>query len=160
MSSAASLIFNEGSFIDQFDGLKSLIREEWPQVEADALDATGGEPAAVIALVAEQTEHTRALIRSQLGELQHVLVLQGGGAKRLEKAVQRLEERVDDFTHRVKDEWAPAARERVAGAKERATHTREEVESTVHDHVLASLLIAVGFGWLLGLLVGGLSRGR
>ena len=156
----ANVVFNEADFTAHFDALKALIHEEWPQLDAGALDATDGDAAAVIQLGAEQTEHTRALGRSQLGELQHVLTLQGGGPRRLEKAVKRLEEQVGQMRSRASNEWAPAARERVAGAKDKVVHARDEVESKMHEHILISLLIAVGFGVVFGLLVGGFNRGR
>ncbi len=56
-------------FSAAFADLQGWILDEWPDLDPDALADTGGDLAAVVALVAEHTERTRAWSRQQLGEL-------------------------------------------------------------------------------------------
>ncbi len=50
-------------------GLARLILEEWPQVPADAVARAGGDLDRLVEVLAEHTDHTRALLRLQLAEL-------------------------------------------------------------------------------------------
>lgn len=133
--------------------LKPLLLEEWPQLDAGAIDATGGDRAALIALIAEKTEHTRALVGRQLDEL---VSLTGGKSRtdavisKLEASLRRLEGRANEVVDRVKGDLVPTATARV-----------EEAQAKVQENIWVSLAAALGIGLLLGLLFGSsVARGR
>ena len=59
----ATYTLSAADFSRDFDALKGLILSEWPDIEAGALDATDGEVDEVVRVVAEQTDHSRTLVR-------------------------------------------------------------------------------------------------
>jgi hypothetical protein len=133
-----------GDADEAFHKLSSLIREEWPAVDADSLAATGGDEERVIELVATRTEHTRALVRRQLDELRRLSASRsdawfGGDA--------------DALLRRLGDRAARLARDLQGQAVREATRH-------VEKNPLTSLFAALGLGLLLGLLLGGGRRGR
>ncbi|MCB9765701.1 MAG: hypothetical protein H6739_38360 [Alphaproteobacteria bacterium] len=160
----ATYTLSAADFSRDFDALKGLILSEWPDIEAGALDATDGEVDEVVRVVAEQTDHSRTLVRDQLAELQHIHNKSNNGPSvQIERMLNRLETRVNELSGQVKDELVPQARKRAVElrdeARERAMAAKDQVEEKVHENLLVSLLIAVGFGFIIGLLLGG-SRGR
>lgn len=133
--------------------LKPLLLEEWPGLDGDAIDATGGDREQLIALIAEKTEHTRALVSRHLDELAR---LSGGKGKtdavigKLEASLRRLEGQATQVVDRVRDELVPSAQARV-----------EEAQSKVQENIWVSLAAALGIGLLIGLLFGSsVARGR
>ncbi|MBM4358148.1 MAG: hypothetical protein FJ096_08550 [Deltaproteobacteria bacterium] len=128
-----------------FTRLASLIRDEWPMVDADALAATEGVDERVVELVAQRTEHTRTLVRRQLDEL-----------KRLAAKPERrswLPDDADVFVRRLGERAATLARDLQGQALREATRH-------VEKNPLTSLLAALGLGLLIGMLLGGGRRGR
>ncbi|MBI4954605.1 MAG: hypothetical protein HY908_21450 [Myxococcales bacterium] len=128
-------------FAKSFDKLVPLIRNEWPEVEAEALDKTGGDFEQVVTLVAKKTEHTKTLVRKQLTELQSVSHEEPGTAGelgRLRKIVDRLQARSHEISEKM-----------LADAKKK-----------VSDNPLTALLMALGLGLVLGFLLRGFGRGR
>lgn len=126
--------------------LKPLLREEWPELDEAALDETGGDRAALIALIATRTEHSKALVRRQLGELEEIARKGKGRAgleqlEKLEAAVRKLEGQAQDVVSHVKKDLVPQA------------------ETRVKENLITSLLGALLIGMLLGLIMGG-RRGR
>ena len=131
-----------------------MILEEWPSLDAEALDATGGQLELVVALVAEETGRTRAVSRRQLREL--VAELEPPPEPRppapaappappdparldaLDRLFNTLESHLDDLTRQVKADVAPVALD------------------TVREHVGIALLIAGGVGVMIGLTLGAL----
>lgn len=65
------------------DRLHRLILEEWPAVPPDAVRRAGPDLDQLTAVVAEHTDHTRALVRLQIAELvlvaERLAQMQGGG---------------------------------------------------------------------------------
>lgn len=126
-----------------FDTLRPLLLAEWPALDRAALDATGGDLDAVVALLVELTGQPAAELRQKVDDLVAVAGDSRGrvAAARLESALRRMEARANELRDRVKDDLVP------------------EAEQKIKDNLLASLLIALGLGVILGLLMGG-RRGR
>jgi hypothetical protein len=140
-------------FEARFGQLRVQILEEWPEVEVEALDATGGQLELVVAQIAEATGRTRAVSRRQLRELMAELDPPSEPRLRtrrtarepeprhldpLERLFVTLESHLDDLTKQVKSDVTPMALD------------------TVRQHVGISLLIAGGLGMMLGLALGAL----
>lgn len=156
---------NEG-FAASFDRIKPLIREEWPAIDEEALDATEADPAKIVALVADRTEHSKALVRKHLGEIAEVA---GVGAANFEQRLVRLIHLLEEKAEPVQQGVANARKQAtklVHDVEERGGQLIDEVKQTVpkaeekmKDNLWTSLLAALGVGVLLGLIVG-LTRGR
>ncbi|MES2641094.1 MAG: hypothetical protein V4850_16520 [Myxococcota bacterium] len=142
-----------GRFQALFQELREPILEEWPDLEADALDATGGQLELVVVLVAEQTGRTRAVSRRLLRELMAELETPPEPRPRprraarepeprpldpLERLFVSLESHVEDLTKQVKADVTPLA------------------VDTVRQHLGVALLLAGGLGLMLGLFLGAL----
>jgi ElaB/YqjD/DUF883 family membrane-anchored ribosome-binding protein len=131
------------AFVEQFDKLVPLIRDEWPAVDGDALRQTKGDYDLVVTLIAEQTEHTKALVKKQLDELR--TMIQGNQAsevQRLRQMVERLQAKSQEIAGYVKSQMLKDAKQKVS------------------DNPIVALLVALGFGLVLGLLLRGGSRER
>jgi hypothetical protein len=140
-------------FCARFDELRKLILEEWPDLEAEALQGTQGRLDRVAALVAARTGRTRAHSRRQLREILAELDPPSEPRPRarrdarepeprppdpLERLFVSLESHLEDLTRQVKSDVTPLA------------------VDTVRQHVGVALLIAGGLGMLLGLFLGAL----
>ena len=131
-------------FRTRFSSVGPLIREEWPQIDPVALDATDGELQRVVDLVANETEHTRTLVKRQLAEL-HEIAGEDSPAEnfeRVRKVLDDIQGKTSDMIDYVRKEMA------------------EDAKLKVSDHPLVSLLIALGFGVVLGFLLRGAGGGR
>lgn len=152
-----------------FAQVRPWILEEWPAVDADALDATGGDADAVVALVAESADLTRARTRRLLGELLEEATpserpaapratrpagprpaaagsrdARDAGSSPLdpfERLVGALEGHLDELAQQVKADVAPLAAD------------------TARKHLGLSLLLAGGIGLMVGLFLGALGYG-
>jgi ElaB/YqjD/DUF883 family membrane-anchored ribosome-binding protein len=136
---------NTQTFAERFDKLAPMIRDEWPQVDGDALEQTRGDFDLVVALIATETDHSKTLVKKQLHEL--ATIANDNGAtqnevRRLRQMVDRLQAKSQDVTDYVKKQMVTDAREKVG------------------QNPLVALLMAVGFGVILGFLLRGLGRGR
>lgn len=114
-------------------------------VDGQALEQTQGDYDLVVALIATETEHSKALVKKQLDEL--ASVSDGNGkttdeVRRLRQMVERLQHKSQDVANYVKKQMMTDARDQVG------------------KNPLAALLMAVGFGIVLGFLLRGLGRGR
>jgi hypothetical protein len=140
------------TFAESFDGLKPLICAEWPAVEEASLAETGGDYAKVVELIAKTTDHTKALVRRHLGELQQIAeadtkATNGEGA--LAAAQRTLQETLRKLQAKAAELGEYVRSQAIADAKAKA-----------EQHPLATLLMAVGLGFLLGFVLRGLGRGR
>lgn len=144
--------------------LQALIREEWPGLDGARLEACEGRLDAVVVLVADHTERTRALTRRQLAELLAVALepapepLPRPGPRvaprpsaraadreplppalePFDRLLRSLEGHVDELTQQVKADVAPLAMD------------------TARQHIGLALLLAGGLGLMLGLFLGAL----
>jgi ElaB/YqjD/DUF883 family membrane-anchored ribosome-binding protein len=129
-------------FAKDFARTSEFILEEWPELGVETLEATGGDLEKVIAAVSDAVGKTKATVRRQLAEL-HQLAQQSADddgvvareLRRLREMVERLESRTQDLADLPKE-----ARQRV------------------EENLWTSLLVALGLGFLLGLLTRGGGR--
>ncbi len=128
-------------FQDAFERIKPLIREEWPAIDADSLSATGGDYDRVVSLIADKTDHTKALVKQQLDELRATANGGSGGVdQRLQDMLHKLQERSNEIAGYVKKQM-------LADAK-----------SKVSENPLVALLTAIGLGFILGFILRGMGR--
>ena len=138
--------------------------DEWPDLDAAALDATAGDAEAVVSLVAAHTERTKVLTRRQLAELlaiatepepepqpqpQRAKPARSASRRKpapdetsptepLDRLVRNLEEHLDDIARQVKQDVTPLA------------------VDTARQHIGLALLLAGGIGLMVGLFLGAL----
>lgn len=148
------------AFQGAFANLRPVILSEWPEVSETALTATAGELDQVVALIAERTSHTKALVRRQLEELYRVVTQpadSGAGARR-KNGVER-----GGFGH-----GSPAVDELISELERRASRVVRELRGGILDgardrvrgNVLFSLLISIGLGFIVGVVFMGVGRGN
>ncbi|MBL8743777.1 MAG: hypothetical protein JNK04_21860, partial [Myxococcales bacterium] len=148
----------KAQFKESFAIVTPLMKEEWPDLDGDALAATEGDLDRAVALVAAHLESTKAAARRQISELVDLATAQeahrersNGAAKPNESgarlpplddvmaAIRRLELFATEEVKRVSSEVVPAAR------------------AQAQKSMWTSLLIALGLGLFLGMW---LNRGR
>jgi ElaB/YqjD/DUF883 family membrane-anchored ribosome-binding protein len=141
------------AFAATFEALQPLIRAEWPVVDEAALTETAGDYEKVVALVAKSTEHTKALVRRHLGELQQVAAEDAKGEAAsdgtLAAAQRKLQETLKGLQAKASELSDYVRTQALADAKTKA-----------EQHPLVTLLMAVGLGFILGFVLRGLGRGR
>lgn len=147
-------------FKANFKAIVPLILEEWSDLSPDNLASTDGELERVVDCIATLTDRTRALIRRQLRELYQLALLESAPPKttrlserltqltnskltetELKQTIDLLEERTEELLAQFKKEVLP------------------ELNDKVRNNVGGSLLTALGIGFILGFLLGGI-RGR
>lgn len=136
---------NVRTFTERFDKLTPMILTEWPSVDGDALAQTHGDFDLVVALIATETDHTKTLVKKQLDEIAAVANDNGASeneVRRLRQMVERLQAKSNDVTDYVKKQMV------------------EDARGQVTKNPLAALLVALGFGVLLGIILRGFGRGR
>lgn len=159
MAEATALPFSPEGFTAAFPQIRPLVLDQWPEVDADALDGTEGDPDAVVVLVADATQHTKALVRKQLGELAEVAGVDASGIEaRLVRLLHYLEGKAEPVAGEAK-RLADTVRERGEDVGKQVAGKVHEAEDTMKDNLWMSLLAALGLGLVAGLLVG-LTRGR
>lgn len=151
--------FSREEFREGFPEIRRLVLEEWPNLDAEALDATEGRVDAVLELVVSATQHSRVLVRKHLAEIAEVAGVQANG----------IEERLVRLLHYLEDKAEPVGREaqRLASdVRDRGEQVGRQVATKVHDaedtmkdNLWVSLMAALGLGLVAGLIVG-LTRGR
>ena len=133
-------------FKNSFGTVLPLIRAEWPQIDAAVLDETDGDYDRVVTAIATQTEHTRALVRKQLAELEDVASTNGsngsGEAKRIRQMLEKLQGRSNELTDYVRKQMVTDAKKQVG------------------DNPLVALLMAIGLGFVLGFILRSLGGRR
>jgi methyl-accepting chemotaxis protein len=151
------------------DALARLVVEEWGDDGRAAWDAAAGDHEALITQLSERTGRTRTLLRRQLAELDELSREVGAGAtsRRASPAsaaadgVAQAAASLSELGRRVE----AAVREvegRAQAALGEVTDTKlPQAEAKIRENLLTSLLMALGFGLLVGIIVGGsLGRGR
>ncbi len=155
------------AFHDSFAKLTPVILAEWEQLDPDSLSETGGDLDKVVALVAERTAHTKALVRRQLQELWQVLSEpprrrppspgpQSGGAARPRPNLHNvLPETADELLRELEQRTSNILRELRGGVL-------KDTRVKVSDNLLFSLLVTLGLGFIVGVLFTGWNfrRGR
>ncbi len=147
MSTSNGVGISARTFKTDFDRVAPLIREEWPEVEQDALLETGGTLEKVVDLVAGKTERTKALVKRQLRELHEIATTAGKEKPSLDGALHEIEARAREILEKIEAKGGEAA----AQIKKEVVPKAEE---KVKENLLTSLLITLGFGFILGILFG------
>jgi ElaB/YqjD/DUF883 family membrane-anchored ribosome-binding protein len=147
MSTSTTAPPSPSDFQSAFERVFGLILEEWPSVTIDALKETSGDLDRVTALVAEASGKTKALVKRQLGELMQ-LVDEGAPAARPFTAQT---EKLTDFIELLEGR----TRELLELAKGEFPEARAKIEASVEEHPWTSLLIALGLGFIVGLIMRG-----
>jgi hypothetical protein len=150
------------AFTKAFPALQPLICAEWAAVDPKTLGATEGDYEKVVALVTSATEHSRTLVKRQLGELVQIATEDaakpraggGGGAAKGDGVLGAAERSLQEALRRLQ-----------AKANEVADYVRKDALSDAkrkaEEHPLfVALLLAVGLGFILGFLFRGNGRGR
>lgn len=149
-----------------FAAVAPLVREEWPELDTAKVAATDGDLDALVTLVAGHFDRTKTLVRRQLLELLDVAESRSkeragrhvnGAAKKSEPSSRELE------TPQV-EEVIAAVRRLEAFASEEVKRVSAKMvpvaESKVRQNLWVSLLMALGFGMIVGLWLNGGRRSR
>ena len=143
--SQALIDVDKDAFKATFSEVSVYIREEWPEVEADALAATEGDFDEVVNLVALSTASTKTKVKKHVAEL-----------KKLADDLERLKtpaEPEQSATEKAKD-LLNKLEARATELKDVAPQDLvKDAQKTIEQNVWVSLLIALGFGFILGLLI-------
>lgn len=134
--------WSKASFQQHFQTLLPLILAEWPQLSKDALLQTEGDLEQAIAHISAHTQQTRTLVQEHLKELATVAAKRSATLRsqthaKVDGLVQDLEQRTEQLMQEFKSEILP------------------ELENKARSNIGSSLLMALGLGFILGLLVGG-----
>jgi hypothetical protein len=158
------------AFQEAFGDLRSLILEEWPELDADELDTTEGALDRVVVLVAGVSGRTKAMSRRLLAELVEVSALDAAPrptpapprrpappparpmaraartepsvSEPVESLVTSLEAHLEALTREVKRDVAPLAAD------------------TAREHLGLVLLLTAGIAFAVGLFLGALGYPR
>jgi hypothetical protein len=155
-----STSFTKAAFANAFPTLRPAILGEWTELDEAALAATGGELDKVVALIAERTAHTKALVRRHLEELYRVVTqpiaepnpgrprraraeaVGADGLPHIDNLIEEFERRTAHVIRELRGGFLDGARDRVK------------------DNVFFSLLCAIGLGFIVGVLFTGFHRGK
>jgi len=161
--------FGKVSFANAFTALRPVIAAEWIEVDDEALAATDGDLDRVVALISERTARTKALIRRQLEEIYRVATEPAPAAHSASRGRARGPRAAERGAERGSDAATPPGVDQLLAELERRTaqimrelrggfldHTRDRVR----DNIFFSLLVAIGFGFIVGVLFTGSNRGK
>ncbi|MFQ4135025.1 hypothetical protein PGN35_001775 [Nodosilinea sp. PGN35] len=172
MATNTSITPAQSAFQHHFAAMVPLILSEWPQLLEENLLATEGDLDLAVAYISGETDHTQTLTRRHLNELASLIevepsvsgqsapkavlngvssalkatVLEATEPLRVDKSsidnlLDDLESRTENLIQELKAEMLP------------------ELEKRARGNLGQSLLIALGIGFVLGLILGG-KRGQ
>ncbi|HSM82842.1 MAG TPA: hypothetical protein VLS96_14220 [Nodosilinea sp.] len=144
----------QSAFKHHFDALVPLMLAEWPQLLEDNLVATEGDLDLAVAYISDETDRTQTLIRRQINELATLVKADAASlatngsqpaevaeapspSSTIETLLDDLESRTEHLIQELKAEMLP------------------ELEKRARGNLGQSLLIALGIGFVLGLILGG-----
>jgi hypothetical protein len=137
----------QDAFKHHFDAMVPLIIAEWPQLIKENLLATEGDLELAVAYISGETDRTQTLIRRQIRELSTLVEANGAALETadaapsppssIETLLDDLESRTEHLIQELKAEMLP------------------ELEQRARSNLGQSLLIALGIGFVLGLILGG-----
>ena len=147
---------NRAGFLESWDQMAPLILQEWEVVDEESLEKTEGDLDKVVALVSERTARTKAMVRRMLFELYQVVHEQPQRTRtsqRRARAASTRGESVEAMVHELERRAAQVMRELRGGML-------QDARGKVRENVLFSLVIAIGFGFIVGVLFTGWGRGK
>jgi hypothetical protein len=147
----------QNTFSQHFDAMVPLVMAEWPQLIEENLLATEGDLDLAVAYISGETDRTQTLIRRQIKELASLVEPEDKAAiapeledkapiapkddasppSNIENLLDDLESRTEHLIQELKAEMLP------------------ELEQRARSNLGQSLLIALGIGFVLGLILGG-----
>lgn len=165
----ASHTATQSTFKQHFDALVPMILAEWPQLLEDNLVATEGDLDLAVAYISGETDRTQTLVRRQIKELASLIEVEPSASEKTSSKASRngvlasaleatglesagplgvdkssidnllddLESRTENLIQELKAEMLP------------------ELEKRARGNLGQSLLIALGIGFVLGLILGG-----
>jgi len=129
-----------------FAELRPLILAEWPKVAGDALDETGGDRDKIVELVIASGDFERELVERQLAELTELAredgKAAGGGDRPVQEVARSLQTKMNEVASYVRGQMLADA------------------QGKARENFLVTLLLAIGLGFVLGIIVRGFGRGR
>jgi ElaB/YqjD/DUF883 family membrane-anchored ribosome-binding protein len=163
-----------------WSGVRSLINEEWADLDQEAVSATDGNAEQLVSLISEALDCTKLRVRRQLGEL---VVLATSDPTTSEQTFHSMDRKVSAMVERWEDKLQPylddgtkkirkakvAVGNALDDAQTRANDIKDKVgkhiettlpeaEEMLKRNIWSSLLITLGVGMIFGLLWG--TRGR
>lgn len=132
----------------EFAELKPLIMAEWPKVAEDALDETHGDRDAIVEVVVASAEVAREVAERQVDELRQLArdepsAAAGDGAARpVQEVARSLQAKMNEVASYVRGQML------------------EDARGKARENFLVTLLLAIGLGFVLGIIVRGFGRGR
>lgn len=154
--------FGKAAFASAFSALQPVLLAEWGELDAESLAATAGDLDRVVALIAERSSRTKVLVRRQLEEIFNVVTepVSAGATRARARGGERTAERtgagqpgVDQLLAELEKRTAQIMRELRGGFVD---NTRDRVR----DNIFFSLLVAIGFGFIVGVLFTGSNRAK
>ena len=128
------------SLREHFQALLPLLQQEWPQIAREHLEATRGSLEELVQLIADQTFHTRTVIRAQLLELiDHVGRIREQ-PRAWDEVLHPLEDQLTTLIDELRQEMGP------------------RLKRGVQQQPLLSLSVAIAAGFIVGLLLGSSRR--
>ncbi|MBE9159829.1 hypothetical protein IQ265_23770 [Nodosilinea sp. LEGE 06152] len=144
------------AFKHQFDAMVPLILSEWPQLLEDNLRATKGDLELAVDYISGEVDHTKTRVRRHLDELAGLIepaqtavsAIAVDGSTSSDSASSALSSSVDLLLNDLE------ARTEHLIAEFKA-EMLPELEKKARSNLGTSLLVALGLGFILGLLLGG-----
>jgi ElaB/YqjD/DUF883 family membrane-anchored ribosome-binding protein len=156
---AMKVAFDE-SFRQGFRALSPKILREWSKVDPVELEASGGELSSVVEIVARSTERSPGEVEAKLRALSEPDPIDAE-TKSEEVKTGKLADKLHDAAKQM-DQVVGAVKRFEAFASEEAKRMKGAVlpaaEAKLKNHLWTSLFVALGLGFLLGLLLRGRSR--
>jgi hypothetical protein len=161
---------NRTEFHHAFPQLSNLLLAEWPELNGESLSATHGELDHVVSLIVEKTGHTRTLVRRQLAEIFRLVTSPSAAETKKGQAAAFAHDghaaatSVSDAAHEALHSFEAI----LTQLEKKAGHLVRELRGNVvahttgkiRQHPVLSSLIALGLGFIFGVLFKGLTRGR
>ncbi|MGF1516519.1 MAG: hypothetical protein ACFCVB_01755 [Nodosilinea sp.] len=154
------------AFKHHFESMVPLLLSEWPQLSEKSLVATEGDLDSTVVYISGETDRTKTLVRRQINELATLVEVEapapdkvaangnrassssleptgslGVDKSSIDNLLDDLEARTENLIQELKVEMLP------------------ELEKRARGNLGQSLLIALGIGFVLGLILGG-KRGQ
>ena len=136
-----------------FDRLKPDILTTWPQLSAESLTTTKGSLEAVIKQISAQTGQPQNVIQERLSVLFEQCQTLTKEGQTGEQQMGQISSEIDQLVKRILQRTEAAIAQLNAEAL-------PELKNTVHTYPAASLIGALGVGFLIGFTVRGTSHDR
>ncbi|WP_035987679.1 hypothetical protein [Leptolyngbya sp. KIOST-1] len=156
MAKKTALTHAKKAFKHQFNAMVPLILSEWPQLVEENLLATEGNLEQAVDYISGELDHTKTRIRRHLDELASLI-------EPAQTAVAKLSLPSADSSDN-SDSALPATLDHLLDDLESRTEhliaefkaeMLPELEKKARSNLGTSLLVALGLGFILGLLLGG-----